>query len=71
VEKKKPSKIKFYGVGILFLFIVSVVEIIKNLGVTQTYAQTVETNNDPSALIVLPIFSIAIVLLLAIPRKNF
>jgi hypothetical protein len=71
VEKKKPSRIKFFGVGILFLFVVSVVEIIKNIGVTKTYAQTVETNSDPSALIVLPIFSIAIVLLLAIPRKNF
>ncbi|HEY0053895.1 MAG TPA: hypothetical protein VGB63_00950 [Pedobacter sp.] len=71
MDKKKKSKIKFFGIVALFALVVSVVEWIKTLEASQTYSQVFEQNNDSGALIVLPIFSMAIVLLLAIPRKNF
>ncbi|HEX8377211.1 MAG TPA: hypothetical protein VF602_05290 [Pedobacter sp.] len=70
MDKKKKSKIKFFGIVALFALVVSVVEWIKTLEASQTYSQVFEQNNDSGALIVLPIFSMAIVLLLAIPRKN-
>jgi hypothetical protein len=70
VEKKKSSKRKFYGVGILFLLVVSIVEVVKNVIASKAFANTIHQQGD-SSLIVLPIFSIAVVLLLAIPRKNF
>ncbi|MFD2161634.1 hypothetical protein ACFSJU_04465 [Paradesertivirga mongoliensis] len=70
MKKKRKSNAKFYGVVILFAFVVSIVEIIKTIESSKTYSQVFEQNQDSGALIVLPIFSIAIVLLLAIPRKN-
>jgi uncharacterized membrane protein YhaH (DUF805 family) len=71
VKTKKKSNTKFYGVILLFVIVVSVVEIIKSIESSKTYSQVFEQNQDSGALIVLPIFSIAIVLLMAIPRKNF
>ncbi len=70
MDKKKKSNIKFFGIVALFALVVSIVEWIKTLGTSQTYSQVFEQTNDSGALIVLPIFSMAIVLLLAIPRKN-
>jgi hypothetical protein len=70
MDKKKKSNIKFFGIVALFALVVSIVELIKTLEASQTYSQVFEQNQDSGALIVLPIFSMAIVLLLAIPRKN-
>jgi hypothetical protein len=46
------------------------VEVVKNVIASKAFANTIHQQGD-SSLIVLPIFSIAVVLLLAIPRKNF
>ena len=63
VKKKKVSNTKFYGIVALFILLVFVVEIIKNVG----HSHVLDSSQD---LMILPIFSIALVLVLAIPRKN-
>ncbi|MGV3510216.1 MAG: hypothetical protein ACO1N7_13065 [Sphingobacteriaceae bacterium] len=70
MKKKKASNVKFYCVILLFIFVVSVVELIKNTLATKTYSQILDLSQDSPALLALPVFSITIVLFLTFPKKN-
>jgi len=70
VKKKKPSNLTLYGIIALFILLVSIVELVKSINASKTYSQVFEQTQNSPALIALPIFSIAIVLLLALPKKD-